>query len=198
MFYLMSKDEEFIAFKAYQAWAERQTGTKLKCKWTDWGGEFLSDEHKMYLKENWTSDISAWLTTTKWTSRKVPTNHSQWSTEAMWHHAGLSDRFWIHTVKVKVHTYNITLIKRASYKTPTELFRGLNPDISPMSLWLPSLDTHFEKEDIKTWAKKPRNDLCQLWTGIQGIPVLGHSPPMFQNILWCEIWFPVKELKLTQ
>ena len=38
MFYLMSKDEEFIAFKAYQAWAERQTGTKLKCKWTDWGG----------------------------------------------------------------------------------------------------------------------------------------------------------------
>ena len=54
--------------------------------------------------------------------------------EAMQHHAGLSNGFWMHAVKVKVHTYNITLIKRASYKTPTELFRGLNPDISPMSL----------------------------------------------------------------
>ena len=54
--------------------------------------------------------------------------------EAMQHHAGLSNGFWMHAVKVKVHTYNITPIKRAGYKTPTELFRGVNPDISPMSL----------------------------------------------------------------
>ena len=44
MSYLKRKDEEFTAFKAYQAWAKRQTGTKLKCKRTDWGGEFLSNE----------------------------------------------------------------------------------------------------------------------------------------------------------
>ena len=25
--------------------------------------------------------------------------------EAMWHHAGLSDGFWVHAVKVKIHTY---------------------------------------------------------------------------------------------
>ena len=52
MFYLKGKDEEFTAFKAYQAWAERQTGTTLKCKRTDCGGEFLSNEQKAYLKEN--------------------------------------------------------------------------------------------------------------------------------------------------
>ena len=39
--------------------------------------------------------------------------------EAMLHHTGLSDGLLIHVVKVKVHTYNITLIKRAGYKTPT-------------------------------------------------------------------------------
>ena len=52
MFYLKSKDEEFTAFKAYQAWAERQTSTMLKCKQTDHSGEFLSNEQKQYLKEN--------------------------------------------------------------------------------------------------------------------------------------------------
>ena len=48
----------------------------------------------------------------------------------MWHHAGLSDGFWIYAVKVKVHMYNVTPIKRAGYKTPTELFRGVKPNIS--------------------------------------------------------------------
>ena len=51
MFYLKSKDEEFTAFKAYQAWAKRQTSTTLKCKWTDQGGAFLSNEQKQYLKD---------------------------------------------------------------------------------------------------------------------------------------------------
>ena len=32
MFYLKHKNEEFAAFKAYKAWAERQLNTKLKCK----------------------------------------------------------------------------------------------------------------------------------------------------------------------
>ena len=52
MFYLKSKDEEFTAFKAYKAWAERQTGTTLKCKRTNHGGEFCLNEQRTYLKEN--------------------------------------------------------------------------------------------------------------------------------------------------
>ena len=37
--------------------------------------------------------------------------------EAMRHHTGLSNDFWIYTVKAKLHTYNVRLIKRADYKT---------------------------------------------------------------------------------
>ena len=50
--------------------------------------------------------------------------------EAMQHHTGLSNGFWIYAVKVKLHTYNITLIKRADYKTPTELWSSIKPNIS--------------------------------------------------------------------
>ena len=42
--------------------------------------------------------------------------------EAMWHHAGLSNGFWIYAVKAKLHVYNVTPIKRLDYKTPTELY----------------------------------------------------------------------------
>ena len=52
MFYLKHKNKEFTAFKTYKAWAERQLNTKLKCKQTDHGGEFMSKEQKAYLAEN--------------------------------------------------------------------------------------------------------------------------------------------------
>ena len=49
MFYFKHKNEEFTAFKTYKAWAKRQLGTTLKCKWTDWGGKFLSNKQKTYI-----------------------------------------------------------------------------------------------------------------------------------------------------
>ena len=50
--------------------------------------------------------------------------------ETMWHQTGLSNGFWIYAMKAKLHTYNVTLIKRADYKTPTELWSGIKPNIS--------------------------------------------------------------------
>ena len=52
MFYLKKKSDEFAAFKQYKAWAKRQLGTTLKCRWFDCGGEFLSNEQKAYMIEN--------------------------------------------------------------------------------------------------------------------------------------------------
>ena len=52
MFYLKKKSDEFVAFKQYKAWAERQLGTTLKCRQFDHGGEFLSNEQKAYMIEN--------------------------------------------------------------------------------------------------------------------------------------------------
>ena len=55
--------------------------------------------------------------------------------EAMRHHAGLSNGFWIYAVKAKLHTYNVTLIKGADYKTPTELLSGNKPNISHLRVF---------------------------------------------------------------
>ena len=50
--------------------------------------------------------------------------------EAMQHHAGLSNGFWIYAVKAKLHTYNITPINRADCKTPKELWSSTKLNIS--------------------------------------------------------------------
>ena len=36
--------------------------------------------------------------------------------ETMQHYTGLSDGFWVHAVKAKMHMYNVTPINRADYK----------------------------------------------------------------------------------
>ena len=53
----------------------------------------------------------------------------------MRHHAGLSNSFWIYTVKAKLHAYNVTPIIQANYKTPKELWSGEKPDISHLRVF---------------------------------------------------------------
>ena len=55
--------------------------------------------------------------------------------EAMRHHAGLSNGFWIYAVKAKLHTYNVTPINHADYKTPKELWSGQKPNISHLRVF---------------------------------------------------------------
>ena len=66
----------------------------------------------------------------------------------MWHHAGLSNGFWIYAVEAKLHTYNITLIKQPDYKRTLVWQKAKH--LTPTSLWLSSLGAHFKKEEIET------------------------------------------------
>ena len=55
--------------------------------------------------------------------------------EAMWHHTGLSNGFWIYAVKAKLTAYNVTPIIWADYKTLKELWSGDKPDISHLRVF---------------------------------------------------------------
>ena len=136
MFYLKKKSDEFAAFKQYKAWAERQLGTTLKCRQFDRGGEFLSNEQKTYMIENRIETQMSMPDTPQQNGRaerfqKTIINGA----ETMRHHAGLSNGFWIYAVKAKLHAYNVTPIKRADYKTPTELWNGIKPNISHLRVF---------------------------------------------------------------
>ena len=131
MCYLKKKSDEFTAFKQYKAWAKRQLDATLKCRQFDRGGEFLSNEQKTYMIENGIETQMSMPDTLQQNGQverfqKTIVNGA----EAMQHHVGLSNSFWIYAVKGKLHTYNVTPIKRADYNTPTELWSGIKPNIS--------------------------------------------------------------------
>ena len=108
IFYLKKNSDEFSAFKQYKAWAKRQLDTTLKCRRFDQGGEFLSNEQKTYMIENGIE-----------VQTSMPDNPQQNGqaerfqqtiingAEAMRHHAGLSNSFWIYVVKAKLHALEL-------------------------------------------------------------------------------------------
>ena len=136
MFYLKHKNEEFNTFKTYKVWAERQLGTTLKCKRTNRGGEFMSKEQKAYLTENRIKHQTSMPESLQQNGRAERFQQTIINgAEAMQHHAGLSNSFWIYAVKAKIHAYNITPIKCADYKMLKGLWSGQKPNISHLRVF---------------------------------------------------------------
>ena len=52
VYLLRKKSKAFDAFKLYHAWAEKQTGQKLKALRDNKGGEFMSNEWEQYMSEH--------------------------------------------------------------------------------------------------------------------------------------------------
>ena len=134
MFFLKHKDEQFDAFKTYKAWAEHQTGQKLKTIRTDRGGEFLLKEQKCYLQEHRIEHQTLMPYSPQQNGRA---EHFQQTiinkAESMWHAVGLSDGFWKHAFGTAVHVYNMTPISKA--ETLKEMWSGSKPDISHLRIF---------------------------------------------------------------
>ena len=74
----------------------------------------------------------------------------------MRHHTGLSNGFWIYAVKAKLHTYNVTPIKRADYKAPTELWSGKKSNISHLRVFGCQAWVHILKKRRHKFEPKSR------------------------------------------
>ena len=94
--YLKKKNEEFTAFKASTVWAKSLLGTILKCRQFDQGGEFLSNEQKMYMAEN---GIEYQMSMPDSLQQNGQVERFQQTivngAGAMWHHTGLFSSFWM-------------------------------------------------------------------------------------------------------
>ena len=96
MFALKRKSDQITAFKQYKAWAETQTGKKIKCLRSDRGGEYMSAEFEKLLRD---SGIEH--------DRTIPDSPQQNGRAERWnrtimekalcllHFAGLSHGFWL-------------------------------------------------------------------------------------------------------
>ena len=108
--------------------------------------------------------------------------------DAMRHHAGLSNGFWIYAVKAKLHTYNVTPIKRADYKTPTELWSSIKPNISHLRVFGCHGCTFSKRGDINSsqraekWSSLVTNqDPRDTNSGTQ--PTIASKFPVMWNLM---------------
>ena len=120
----------------------------------------------------------------------------------MRHHAGLSNSFWIYTVKAKLHMYNITPIKCVDYKTPKELWSSQKLNISHLRVfrcltWVHILKKRRHKLQPKSKAMifvgyEPGSKGYQFWDAAH------QHFEISRDVTFEETQFPVKELKSTQ
>ena len=203
IFFLKHKNEEFAAFQAYKAWAKRQLGTTLKCKRTDHGGEFMSNEQKAYMTENRIEHQKSMPDSPQQNGQVERFQQTVVNgAEAIQHHAGLSNGFWIHTVKAKLHMYNITPIKCTDYKTPKELWSGQKPNISHLRVFGCLAWVHIlKKRRHKLQPKSRAMIFIGYEPGSKGYQFCDAAHQCFEiscDVKFKETQFPAKELKLTQ
>ena len=127
----------------------------------------MSNEQKAYLTENGIEHQ------TSMPDSPQQNGQAERFQQTMGNHAGLSNGFWIYAVKAKLHTYNVTLIKCADYKTPKELWSGQKPNISHLRVfgclvWVHILKKRRHKLQPKSKAMifvgyKPGSKGYQFW-----------------------------------
>ena len=136
MFFLKTKSEQFGAFKAYKAWAERHTDRQLKCIRTDRGSEFLSNEQKEFMEESRIEHQTSMPDSPQQNGRAERFQQTILNkAESMRHMAGLSSGFWSYAVRTMIHVYNVTPIAKDGFKTPKKMWSGLTPDISHLRIF---------------------------------------------------------------
>ena len=118
--------------------------------------------------------------------------------EAMWHHAGLSNGFWIYAVKAKLHAYNITPIQRADYKTPTELWSSIKPNISHLRIFGCQAWVHILKKSRSKLKPKSREMIFVGYKlgskGYQFWDTAHHHIEISHDVKFDETLFPAKEV----
>ena len=146
------------------AWAERQTGWKLKTIHTNRGSEFLLKEQKHYLQEHGIEHQTLMPYSLQQNGRTECFQQTIINkAESMQHAAGLSNGFWKHAVGTAVHVYNVTPISKAEFLTPKEMWSSLKPDISHLRIFGCAAYVRILKgKKMKAQSEESRNDLCWL------------------------------------
>ena len=115
----------------------------------------------------------------------------------MRHHTGLSNGFWIYAVKAKLHTYNFTLITRADYKTPTELWSSNQLIISHLRVFGCQAWVHILKKRRHKLEPKSREMIFigyELGSkGYQFWDTAHHHIKISRDVKFNETLFPAKE-----
>ena len=137
----------FDAFKQFKAYAENQTGHKIKALRDDKGGEYMSNAFLRFTDE--CGIIRQHTVRNRPQQNGVAERANRTLSEritAMLEESGLSSKFWGECLAALVHVWNRCPTSAVAKKTPFELWHGKKPDVSHLRIWGCTAYVHVQKD----------------------------------------------------
>ena len=130
VYFLSHKSETFVSFTRFKSLVERETGEALVCLRTDRGGEYLSNEFKLFCEE---AGISRQLTTAFTLQQNGVAERKNRTIMEMvrciLRDKDVPKRFWPDAVRWAVHVLNRSPTSALKENTPEEMWSGIKPKV---------------------------------------------------------------------
>ena len=133
---LKRKSDAFDAFKRFKAFAENQTGRKVKKFRCDKGGEYMSNEFIEFLDS--CGIVKQYTVHNRPQQNGVAERANRTLAEritAMLEESGLSKRYWAECLAALVHVLNCCPTASLTDATPNEIWFRKKPDIGHLRVW---------------------------------------------------------------
>ena len=146
--YLMKKKSEtFSFFKKYKAWAENQTGSKIKILREDKGGEYMGRDMDDFCAEHGIQRQHSVRARPQQNGVAERANRTmEQGIISILHQAGLPLSFWGEALSTFIHIWNRTPTSAVPGKTPWETFYGKKPDLSMLRVWGCVAYVHIQRD----------------------------------------------------
>lgn len=177
VYFLRHKSDTYSCFLEYEAWAELQTGSKLKQLRTDNGGEFTSGEFNAYCTQH---GIVRQPTNAHTPQQNGVAEHKnadlETSASSMLQHAALPRSYWAEAVAYATYIQNRIAHSRVPEKTPYELWTGRRPNVSHMRVFGSTVFAQVHKDNRKKFEPKSKEWIFVGFTeGIKGYKLLNRQ-----------------------
>jgi hypothetical protein len=151
--YLMKKKSEaFSCFKKFKAWAENQTGLRIKALREDKGGEYMGREFDDFCAEHGIQRQHSVRARPQQNGVAERANRTmEQGIISMLQQAGLPLAFWGEALSAFIHVWNRTPTSAVPGKTPHEAFLAAKPDVSMLRVWGCVAYVHIQR-DKRDWG----------------------------------------------
>jgi hypothetical protein len=144
---IKAKSDVFEAFKTFKAYAENQSGHKIKMLRDDKGGEYMSNAFLQFttscgIERQRTVRACPQQNGVAERANRVLSEHLT----TMLDESGLPKAFWGEGLGAQVHVWNRCPTDAVKGATPYQLWNGRKPDVSHLRVWGCTAYVHIQKD----------------------------------------------------
>lgn len=155
VYFLKTKDLAEEVFQHFKAFAENQTGKRIKILRSDNGGEYISNNYENFLKKCGIRHQTSMPYTPQQNGVAERMNRTlQERARCMVFNAGVTKSFWAEAVATAAYIINRSPTNGLTDVTPEEAWTGMKPDLSHLRVFGCKAMVHVPKQKRRKWDVK--------------------------------------------